>query len=168
VHYTIKHTIETDVDTFWKSLFFNEEFNRAFYVDYLEFTKYEVLEARTDPDGTVHRRVDCTPKLELPAPVRKFFGGDVGFIEAGRYDPKAKKYFVQALPRMVPDRIKTSSEVWVEPAGDKRCERIVTIDNTVKAFGLGTLIEGFIEQQTRELYQHMTEFTNHWIREQKL
>lgn len=134
----------------------------------LEFSNYSVLEQRTDPDGTVHRRVDCTPKVELPAPVRKLFGDNVGYIEVGRYDPKQRKYFVEVLPRVGADRVKMTSEIWVEPAGDKRCERRVNVDNSVKAFGLGTLIESYIEQQTRDLYQYGADFANRWIREQGL
>lgn len=168
MRYTIKHHIETDVDSFWSKLFFDAAFNRAFFVDYLEFTSYDVLEQRTDPDGTIHRRVDCTPKVELPGPARKLFGDNVGFQEIGHYDPKQRKYFVEVVPRMAAERVKTTSAIWVEPAGDARCERIVTVDNTAKVFGLGTLIEGYIQQQTRELYSYSADFANRWIRERGL
>jgi Protein of unknown function (DUF2505) len=168
VRYTIKHIIETDVDGFWDKLFFDDAFNRALFVDFLGFTTYETLEQRTDPDGTVHRRIDCTPKVDLPGPARKLFGDSVGFVEVGRYEPKQRRYFVEAVPRMGADRVKTTSEIWVEPAGDKRCERVVTVDNTVKVFGVGTLIEGYIQQQTRDLYQYAADFANRWLREKGL
>jgi hypothetical protein len=168
VRYTFRHTIETDVDSFWDKLFMDAEFNRALFRDFLEFTSYDVLEQRVESDGTVHRRIDCTPKVDLPAAVRKLFGDNVGYVEVGRYDPTQRKYLVEAVPKIGADRVKTTSEVWVEPRGDKRCERIVTVDNTVKAFGLGTLIESFIEQQTRELYQYSADFANQWIREKGL
>jgi hypothetical protein len=168
VRYTIKHTIETDVDTFWNKLFFDAEFNRNLFHDFLGFTGYEVLEERTEANGVVHRRVDCTPKVELPAPARKIFGNTVGYIEVGRFDPKTRRYTVDVQPKVGGDKLKSSSELWAEPLGDKRCERIVVVDNTVKAFGLGTLIEGFIEQQTRDMYARATDFTNRWIREKGL
>jgi hypothetical protein len=167
VRYTIKHTVETDVDSFWK-LFFDTEFNRVLFQDFLGFTTYRVLEERTDPDGVIERRVESTPKVELPAAARKIFGDSVGYIEVGRYDPKLRKYFVQVLPKMAGDKVKSSTEIWAEPLGDKRCERIVAVDNTVKVFGLGTLLEGFIEQQTRDLYARAADFTNRWIRDKGL
>lgn len=168
MNYTIKHTLEIGVDTFWKDLFFDPEFNRAFCVDFLEFTTYDVLEQRSEPDGTVHRRVDCTPKVDLPAPVRKLFGDSVGFVEVGRFDPAKQKYFMEAVPHVGAERVKTTSELWVEAAGDKRCERIVNVHNSVKAFGVGTLIEAYIQQQTRDLYEYSADFANRWIRERGL
>jgi hypothetical protein len=168
VRYTIKQTIETDIDTFWNKLFFDAEFNRSMFVDHLGFTLYKVLEERTDPDGTRHRRVECTPKVELPGPARKVFGDGFSYVEVGRFDPGTRRYTVQVLPKVAADKIKTSSEIWVEALGEKRCERVVSIDNSVKVFGIGTLLEGYVEQQTRDLYAKSAEFTNRWIREKGL
>jgi hypothetical protein len=166
VRYTIKQTIETDIDTFWDKLFFDGEYNRAMFVDYLGFTVYNVLEDRTDADGTRHRRIECSPKVELPGPARKVFGDSIGYTEIGTYDPRTRRYAVQVQSKV--DKVKTTTDIWAEPAGEKRCERIVSIDTSVKIFGLGTLIEGIIEQQTRDLYAKSTEFTNRWIREKGL
>ena len=168
MRYTIKQTIETDSDTFWNKLFFDTEFNRSLFVDFLGFTTYRVLEERTDPDGTRHRRVECAPKVELPAAARKIFGDKLGYIEVGRFDPVARRYYVEAIPNVSADKVKTSTEIWLEPVGDKRVERIVNVDNSVKMFGLGTLLEGFVEQQTRDSYSRGAEFTNRWIREKGL
>ena len=168
MRYTIKHTIETDVDTYMTKLLFDAEMNRRLYVEQLGFTTYRLLEERTDPDGVIHRKVEATPKLELPAPARKIFGDNLGYTEIGRYDPKAKRYYVQVAPKMGAEKIKTTVEIWAEPLDGKRCERIVSVDNTVKVFGLGTLIEGFVEQQTRDNYAKAAEFTNRYIREKGL
>jgi hypothetical protein len=167
VRYTIKNFIDTDVDTFWNQLFFNAEFNRTLFMDHLGFKSYQVVEERKDPDGVVHRRVECLPNIEMPAAAQKIFGS-AGYTEIGRYDPAQRKYFVEVIPKMAADRVKTKSELWVEPRGEKRCERVVTVDNTVRVFGLGTLIEGYIEQQTRDSYGRGAEFTNRWIREKGL
>jgi hypothetical protein len=164
VRYTIRHTIETDVDTFWNKLFFDPEFNRALFVEALGFPTYEILEDRKEPSGVVHRRVECVPKVELPAAARRVLGDTAGYTEVGRFDPVARKYFVDVLPKMAADKIKTKSEVSVEARGDKRCERIVMVDNTVKIFGIGTFVEGYIEQQTRDLYNRGADFTNQWIK----
>jgi hypothetical protein len=167
VRYTIKHTIETDVDTFWK-LFFDAEFNRAMFVEGLRFTTYNVLEDVHEPNGVIRKRVECTPNIQLPAPARKIFGDSAGYTEIGRYDPAQKKYFADAVPNVAAEKIKTTSETSAEPRGDKRCERLVMVDNTVKVFGLGTILEGFIEQQTRDQYAKSAEFMNRWIREKGL
>jgi hypothetical protein len=165
VRYTIKHTIDTDADTYMTKLLFDAELNRRMFLEHLGFTTYRVLEERTDPDGVIHRKVEATPKIELPAPARKIFGDNLGYTEIGRYDPKAKRYYVQVAPKMGGDKVKTTTEIWAEPLDGKRCERIVSVDNSVKVFGLGTLIEGFVEQQTRDNYAKAAEFTNRYIRE---
>jgi hypothetical protein len=168
VRYTIKHTIETDAETYLGKLLFDAEFNRSLFLDYLGFTTWRIVEDNIDPDGTRHRKVESTPKVELPAAARKIFGDSVGYTEVGRWDPKDKKYYVQVFPNVAGDKIKTTSEVWVEPTGDKRCERVVSVDNSVKVFGIGGLIEGIVEQQTRDLYAKAAEYTNRWIREKGL
>jgi hypothetical protein len=168
MRYTIKHTIATDVDTFWSKIFFDADFNRMLFVDVLGFTTYEVVENRVEASGVVHRRVECVPKIELPAAARKVLGDSTGYTEVGRYDPSAKKYFVEVLPKMGGEKIKTKSEIWVESRGDKSCERMAMVDNTVKIFGLGSIVEGFIEQQTRDLYDKGAEFTNRWIKDRGL
>jgi len=167
VRYTIKHTIDTDVDTFWK-LFFDAEFNRSLFVDGLHFTVYQVLEDVREPSGAGRRRLECSPKVDLPAPARKIFGESVGYTEIGRYDPTQRKYFAEVVPKVAAEKLKTTSETWVEQRGDKRCERVVQVDTTVKIFGLGGLLEGFIEQQTRDQYAKAAEFTNRWIRDKGL
>lgn len=171
MRYTIKNTIETDIDTFWNKVFFDAEFNRALFVECLGFTTYNVLEDKREADGTIRRRIECVPKVELPAAARKIFGQSAGYTEVGVFDPKTRKYTVDAIANMAADKIKTKSEIWVEPRGnpgDKRIERVVTVDNTVKVFGLGTLLEGFIEQQTRDSYNRGADFTNRWIKERGL
>jgi hypothetical protein len=168
VRYTIKHTIETDIDTFWNKVFFDPDFNRRLFVEQLGFTTYQVLEDRTEPSGVRHRRVECVPKVELPAAARKVLGDNLGFVEVGRYDPAVRRYYVQVLTKTGGDKIKTTTEIWVEPLGDKRCERIVSVENTVKIFGIGTLIEGFIEQQTRDSYARAAEYTNRYLQESGL
>ena len=167
MRYTIKHIIETDVDTFWK-LFFDAEFNRSLFVEGLHFTTYQVLEDTLEPSGAGRRRIECSPKIDLPAPARKIFGESVGYTEIGRYDATQRKYFAEVVPKVAADKLKTTSETWAEPRGDKRCERLVQVDTTVKIFGLGGLLEGFIEQQTRDQYSKAADFTNRWIRDKGL
>src|SRR5262245_17596504 len=138
------------------------------FVDGLHFTVYQVLEDVREPNGAARKRVECSPKIDLPAAARKIFGDSVGYTEIGRYDPAQRKYFAEVVPKVAADKLKTTSEIWAEPRGDKRCERRVMVDTTVKIFGLGGLLEGFIEQQTREQYAKAAEFTNRWIREKGL
>ena len=61
--------------------------------------------------------------------------------------------------------MQTRVVMWVEPRGDKRVERFVDVDNTVKIFGLGKILEAFLEKEMRKSYDSAAEFTNKWIAE---
>lgn len=166
--YTIRHTFNTDVDTFWGKLFFDPAYNETLFREHLGFSIYRVLELDQRPDGSVKRRVECAPKVEIPAVAKKVIGDSTSYVEEGVFDPKTKRFSVDVQPKMGGDRIKTHVTMWVEPRGEKKVERIVEVDNTVKVFGVGGVIEKFIEQQTRASYDASAGFTNQWIADKGL
>jgi hypothetical protein len=72
------------------------------------------------------------------------------------------------IPHVASSKIQTDGELWVEERGEKKVERIVRVDNRVKVFGVGRLVEELIEKQTRDNYDKAATFTNQWIREKGL
>jgi hypothetical protein len=162
VHYTIRHSFDTDAGTFWE-MFFDPEYNRALFEDHLKFKVYRVLELDKRADGTIVRRVECAPAVEVPAVAKKIFGDATGYVEEGRFDPKTQRFVVTVTPKVGADRIQTRAEMRVEARGDKRIERIQDIDNTVKVFGVGKVIEGIIEAETRKTYDASADFTRKWL-----
>jgi hypothetical protein len=168
MRYTIRHTFNTDADTFWSKLFFDPAYNETLFKQHLKFNLYNVLELQHAPDGSVHRRVECAPPVEVPAVVKKVIGDSTSYVEDGRFDPKTKRFTVEATPKVGADRIQTKMAMWVEPRGDKQIERIVEVDSNVKVFGVGKIIEGFIEKETRASYDSAAAFTNKWIAEKGL
>jgi hypothetical protein len=163
MRYTIRHTFNTDADTFWSKLFFDPAYNETLFNQHMKFTAYRVLELKHNPDGSVHRRVECTPPIELPAAAKKIFGDSTGYVEDGRFDPSSKRFNVEVQPKVAADKVQTRVVMWVEPRGDKRVERFVDVDNTVKIFGLGKILEAFLEKEMRKSYDSAAEFTNKWI-----
>lgn len=168
MRYTIKHTLNTDVDTFWDKIFFDPEYNEALFKKRLKFKAYDVLALEKRPDGSVRRHIDCAPAMEIPAIARKFFGDTVGYTEDGVLDPKTRKFVTEVKPKMGADKVQMRVSLWVEPRGDKKIERIVEIDSNVKIFGIGKVVEGLIEKQTRDSYDIAATFTNQWIAEKAL
>ena len=168
MRYTIRHTFNTDADTFWGKLFFDPAYNETLFNKHLKFNFYKVLELTHSPDGSVHRRVECAPPVEIPAVVKKVIGDSTSYVEDGRFDPRTKKFTVEATPKVGADRIQSRMTMWVEPRGDKKVERFVEVDSTVKVFGIGKMIEGFIEKETRASYDSAAAFTNQWIAEKGL
>ena len=168
MRYTIKHTFNIGADDFWNKLFFDAEYNRALFEGHLGFSVFKVLTLDTAADGSVHRKTECAPKVELPAAVKKVFGDNASYIEDGRFDPKTQRFTVDVIPKVGADKIKTRVVMWVDKKGDKQVDRIVEVDNSVKVFGLGGMLEGFIEKQTRANYDAAAVFTQRWIQEKGL
>jgi hypothetical protein len=168
MRYNFTHIIETDAATFWNRVYFDPEFNRELYLTHLRFSTYIVSEDRLGDDGTRHRRVECVPKIDLPGPIRSMFGDGTGYVEVGRFDPKTQHYHIGVIPKLGGEKIKTTSEIWVQAEGSNRIVRHATGEAQVKVFGLGGTIEGMIEKQAREMHEKSAEFTNRWIRSKGL
>lgn len=163
MRYRISHSIETDEATFW-NLFFDKAVNEAMFRDELRFSVYRVISLDKRPDGTIIQKSEAAPPVELPAAVKRVVGDVTSYTEAGRFDPATKRYTADVIPSAASDKVRTRVEIWVEPRGDKRVERIVDVDNSVKIFGVGKVAEKFIEQQTRKTYDDVAVFMNRWIR----
>jgi len=168
MRYTIRHTFDTDAETFSGKIFFDPAYNEALFLGHLGFSGYKLLALDKLPDGTITRRVECTPKVEIPAAVKKVIGDNAGYVETGRFDPKTQRFSVDVQTKVAADRIKNHATMWVEPRGDKKVERVVELDTTVKVFGVGGMIEKLIEQQTRASYEAAAAFTNRWIADKGL
>lgn len=167
MRYVITHSIDTDEQTFW-DLFFDDEFNDALFIGHLKFKAHRVLSFERQPDGRITKRTEAAPAVELPSTVKKVVGDVTSYVEAGEFDPSTRRYTVDVTPGAAADKVKTRVQIWVEARGDKRVDRYVEVDNTVRIFGVGKVVEKFIEQQTRDTYTHVAEFTNRWIKEKGL
>ncbi|MDH5675615.1 MAG: DUF2505 domain-containing protein [Myxococcales bacterium] len=165
---TIRHTFNTDIDTFWNRIFFDRVFNESLFRDHLHFTRYEIVELERSDDGSVRRRVECVPPAEIPGPLKKVLGESAGYTEVGRFDPSRRRFEVEVIPNVAADKIKSRVAIWAEPRGDKQIERVVEMDTTVKIFGVGKMAEGFIDKQARQSYQTAADFTNRWIADKGL
>ena len=167
MRYTIKHTLNTTVDTFWK-LFFEPEYNEKLFKERLKFSVYEVLALEHKPDGSVYRKIHCAPPIEIPSIAKKFFGDSTSYVETGLYDPKTRRFNTDVQPKVGADKIHMRISIWAEPRGDKQIERFVDVEGSVKIFGIGKMIEGLLESNTRESYDIAADFTNKWVAEKAL
>jgi hypothetical protein len=161
--YKVTHKIETNVDGFWNA-FFDPELSQALMDDLKEYAGFEILEERKDDQGNVHRRIHCWTKIEIPAIAQKLVG-DGKYTEVGFFDNAKKRYKAQYLPNMNSDKIHTDVEIYAQPLGDgKHCERVIQVVNTVKVFGIGSMLASLLERTQREAHTHSADFTNNWLR----
>jgi hypothetical protein len=166
---TLRHEIDTDEDTFWSKIVFDESFNKKLYLDELKFPQWKLLEMKDD-DAKISRRVLVEPATkDLPAPLKKALGGDaLAYTEEGTFDKKARRYSFTVRPSMMPDKTKVSGELWVEKLGDKKIRRLCKIAVEVKVFMIGGMVEDRILKDLQQSYDASTVATNKYIKEHGL
>lgn len=161
--FTCRNIFNTDADTFWSKIFFDPEYNRSLYVDTLNFTKWETLSLTGENGGARTRKQLLEPKSEAPAVITKLIGGSIQYIEEGRFDPTNRIWTYDISLSKMGDKVRIGGKFWVEARGDKRIERFCDVDIKVDVFGVGGVIEKFVEKETRDSYEKTTTFTNAWI-----
>ena len=167
MEFTIRDPFETDVDTYWREIFFDEEFNRRLYLEGMGFKGFELLELTGEPGGRRTRVMRSEPTADAPAVVKKFAGDSFAYTERGTFDPDTGVWSYDIEVGKLSDRVRIGGRLWAEPAGDGRCERVAQVHIDVKVFGIGGAVEKFIEKTTRESYAKATAFTAKWIAERR-
>ena len=165
---TLRHEIDTDEDTFWSKIVFNEEFNKKLYEGALKFPGWKLVDSKED-DAKIVRRVQVDPPVgDLPGPVKKVIGDRLAYTEEGTFDKKSKRYTFKVTPSTMADKTKVSGELWVEKIGDKKIRRLCRISVEVKVFMVGGMVEDRIMQDLRNSYDNSTAYTNQYIKENGL
>ena len=84
--FTVRHTFNTDVETYWNKLFFDPEYNERLYKHALGFNVFELIELTGEPGGKRTRKLLTEPKSDAPAVVRKLIGDSLQYTETGSFD----------------------------------------------------------------------------------
>jgi hypothetical protein len=165
---TLRHEIDTDEDTFWSKIVFDEAFNKKLYEGALKFPGWKVVESKED-DTKIVRRVQVDPPVgDLPGPVKKVLGDRFGYTEEGTFDKKAKRYTFKVTPTTLAEKTKVSGELWVEKIAEKKIRRACRISVEVKVFMVGSMVEDRIMSDLKASYDNSTTFTNQYIKEHGL
>jgi len=161
----IRHKHAITPQDYWDQLFFSEAFNKKLYLEGLGFRAFEVLSFEKTEQGEIKRRVRAAPATEVPAFARKIVGSSVQYTEEGRFDPQTKLWTYRVYPEKLPDKVDIRGDIRVEPRDGSQCERICQVRIEVSVFGIGSVIEKFIEESTRAEYEKVAQYTNRYIAE---
>jgi len=159
VKFVIQHEFHTSVEQFWTEIFKSEEFNRALYIDHLR-CGYE-LELWNPATG--RRRARVWPTNTIPKALARVLGDTISFVEEGTCDDDVHRYDFRVLPSRLPERIRVNGSVVTAPLCDRTCERTVTFEIEARVFGIGHMIESFLETTTREQYDENATFINEYL-----
>lgn len=166
--FSVRHTLPVDASTFWNKIFLDEDFNRHLYLEKLHFRAFEMQKSAAEADGSLHLTVTSQPQMHMPIAVQKLVGETLRYVERGRYDAKTQRYTFSIEPPTYPDKIEIRGQLWVEPRGEHSIERCFEMNCKVSIFGVGKVIEGFIEKMTRESHERAAEFITTYAQQNKL
>jgi hypothetical protein len=159
----IRHAMDCDVDTYWKCVF-DDEYNRRLYMDVLKFREAKTLSQNDTGDKKTRKLYLNPPPADLPGPVAKVLG-DLSWHEEGSFDTKTKRYRFKVIPASAADKTTIEGEIWCEPRGDKKCERVAKTNIDVKIFMVGGIVEKRIEADMRKSYDVAAKFTGEYVKE---
>ena len=159
--FTVTHEINCNEETFWK-VFFDKEFNDKLYIGELGFPKFEVTELR-DTDTQTHRKIQATPKIELPGPLAKLVGPGMTYREEGVMDKSTKRWAWKIIPSQLTDKMTNTGALRIEKMSDTKVRRVAEMVVEAKIFGLGGMLESSIEKQLREGWDKSAVFMNKWL-----
>jgi len=160
----IEQSFDCDEDTYWNEVFFDEAFNEKLYMEDLGFPQWKVESQRNEGDVVI-RSVRIVPKTaELPKPVKKLVGDNIGYREEGRFDWSQRRYTFQIVPHKLPDKLDVRGSMWIERRGEGRIDRILELEVTAKVFGIGGIVEKRIIDDTRSGYEKAYSFIQRRLR----
>lgn len=157
-----RHAMIVNADRFWELIHHSTDFLEALYIEYLDF-QYEVLE---DDKETGVRRTYITPKVDAPKAIVKVMGDSISFTENGQLHrlESGRRYDFEVVPNKFADKIKISGNMTTNPVSDTSCERVVKFDVSCTIFGIGKLLEGFIQKEVQRSYVQSAAITNDYLK----
>ena len=163
-----EHVYNCSEETFWTKVFFDDEYNRRFFLEILKFPVWRV--AKTEERGDeVLRTIEASPPIgDLPGPLKAVIGDNAGYEERGVFNKATRRYKVQVVPNRMADKISVAVEMWTEPMGDAKCKRFARATATAKIFGIGGMLEKKLLSDLERSYEKSASFTNTYVAEKAL
>lgn len=162
MRFSVQHPYPIAADRFFSDMFFDADYNQTLYLQGLGFAAFTVQDERRDADGlVVERSALVRPRLNMPGPVEKLLGTAFTYREIGRLIDGA--WCSEIIPSRLANKLALKTTMRIEPAGEDTCLRTATFDIQVRLFGVGKIMERFIEKTLRESYEQATRHSVAWL-----
>jgi hypothetical protein len=146
-------------DVFW-ALYFDPEFVIRLHLQGLGSTSAEVIAQEGDLASGLTRTLRYSQKPNAPGPVRKIFGEEITTTEVSTFVPATSTATFTLTPGTMADKTHINGSIALARAGDGSTEKF-DLEARVKIFGVGPIVERFIEHQAREIQQKSVAFMRH-------
>lgn len=144
------------------AVYFSEHFNNA--VATISGLRTRKLVAETiHPDGRRERRVRMHPQVTLPAAIKRFVSEEqIHYDEVSTYEPTSQlvRFFIDSAAN---DRVSFRGTIRFVDEGDA-VRRVIDAEIALRVpFGVGTVIEKFIEAQVHTSYDRIRPFLQRYL-----
>ena len=159
----IRTEIRCTPEAFWRC-WFDEEFNRAYYLDTIHYRAVKLLEQREEKDR-IWRRMEVRPSMGgAPEPLAKLFG-DPAWIEEGTWFKAENRMSLVFTPNVLTEKCQIGGEMRCERLGNDRVVRVASMNVHVKVPVVGKLLELSILEEMQAGAKHLGPFTEKFARE---
>lgn len=141
---------------FW-ALYFDPDFTVRMHLEALGSTSAEIVSQEGDLSSGLVRTLRYGQKPNMPGPVRKIFGEEVVTTEVSTFDPAASTSTFTMTPGTMADKTHIEGAIALVIEDGATVENF-SLDARVKIFGVGPVVERFIEHQARETQGKAVEF----------
>jgi hypothetical protein len=153
---SLDYTWDCDPEAFW-ALYYDPEFVVRLHLDALGSTSAEVVSQEGDLTRGLVRTLRYGQRPNMPGPVRKIFGEEVVTSEVSTYDPATTTTTFTMTPGTMADKTQIEGRIALAPRGAGAVENF-SLDARVKIFGVGPIVERFIEAQARDMQDKAVAF----------
>ncbi|MEZ4472595.1 MAG: DUF2505 family protein [bacterium] len=130
------------------------------------FGSFTVTRQEQDATGQVIRRVaQVRPTLRAPAPVAKLLGDALDLRGAGERDGQGR--WVTTISPRLADKITIRTTMSTVAIDGAACDRVADFEVDVRLFGLGGMVEKFVEGTLRESYEKAARFSAQWVEQRR-
>ena len=143
-------------EEFW-ALYFDPDFTVKMHLEALGSTSAEVVSQEGDLSSGLVRTLRYGQKPNMPGPVRKIFGEEVVTTEVSTFDPASSTSTFTMTPGTMADKTHIEGAIAMVGADGGTTETF-SLEAKVKIFGVGPVVERFIEHQAREVQQNSVTF----------
>jgi len=136
-------------EAFW-ALYFDPDFTVRLHLDALGSTSAEILAQEGDLASGLVRTLRYGQRPPMPGPVRKIFGEEVSTTEVSTFDPTTSRTSFTMTPGTMADKTLIDGAIAFAREGESTVETF-TLEARVKIFGVGPMVERFVEHQARQM-----------------
>ncbi|HEX3796431.1 MAG TPA: DUF2505 family protein [Acidimicrobiales bacterium] len=141
---------------FWE-LYFDPDFVVRLHLEALGSLSAEVVSQEGDLTNGLTRTLRYSQKPNMPGPVRKIFGEEIVSTEASTFDPSISTTTFTLTPGTMADKTHIDGSIALSESGGQTAE-LFTLEARVKIFGVGPVVERFIEAQAKDIQNKSVAF----------